>query len=141
MRIQKPTGLDSPKIKVAIVGGRTFPNETLVRDYIRQHVKEDMIVISGGAFGVDTWAVGQAGMHGIETVVFMPEIKAGMRYHEKVQEFYRRNRQIAEACDCLVAFTDAPRGKGGTWVTIGYAIELHRVVTLYNSKGKRTEIA
>lgn len=137
----KHTLQDSPKIKIAIVGGRTFPNETLVRDYVRQHVKEDMIVVSGGAIGVDTWAVSQAAMHGVETLVFMPEIKSSMRYHEKVQEYYKRNRQITEACDCLVAFTDAPRGKGGTWVTIGYAIELHKVVTLYNSKGERTEIA
>lgn len=55
--------------------------------------------MSGGARGVDSWAVATALHHGRETLVFEPD----WAKHGKVAGFVRNN-EIVRNCDLVVAF-------------------------------------
>lgn len=87
-------------MKVAIVGSREFKDIFKVADYV-ESLPQDTIVISGGARGVDTWAIQAATQRGLKTKVFEADWNtfgksAGMR----------RNSDIVANCDKLVAFWD-----------------------------------
>ncbi len=86
--------------RVAIVGSRGFPDEKMVRRYI-QRLPLDTVIISGGARGPDSWAVGEAQRRGMETVVFTPDWDAHGKAAGPI-----RNAQITDNCDWLVAFWD-----------------------------------
>src|SRR5262245_20859552 len=69
-------------------------------------------VISGGGAGADTLGERWAKKRGIPVRVFHPA-------ERKMSEFHRRNRQIVEARDALIAFWD------GRSTGTRYTIELH----------------
>lgn len=99
--------------RVAIVGSREFSSELLVRAYVRALPKTYMVV-SGGARGVDSWAVDEARKRGLQTCVYPADWN---RYGKPAGMI--RNRTIVDNCDWLVAFYD---GKSrGTAHTIGLA--------------------
>jgi len=84
--------------RVAIIGSRNWPHPEAVEQYV-DTLAPGTIVISGGAAGVDTWAEEAARVKGLEVIVIEPEwhkhgLSAGMR----------RNTDIVEACDRVVAF-------------------------------------
>ena len=92
-------------MKIAIVGSRGFPEPERVRAYVRS-LKKDDIVISGGAKGVDSWAVEEAKVQGLETQVFPADWDLFGK-----SAGYRRNVDIVEAADFVVAFWDG-KSKG-----------------------------
>ena len=91
---------------IAVVGSRDYPDMAAVRNYVRSLPQvlgdgRDILVLSGGARGVDTIAVITATEYGLPTSVIRAEWEiygrsAGMH----------RNRLIAQDCDELVAFWD-----------------------------------
>ena len=87
-------------MKVAIVGSRDYPDPEAVRTYVRS-LPKDTTVISGGARGVDSWAVEEAIKAGLETEVFPADWKL---YGKSAG--YRRNSQIVAAADKVIAFWD-----------------------------------
>jgi YspA, cpYpsA-related SLOG family len=87
-------------MKVAIVGSREYPNLSKVRPYI-QNLPIDTIIVSGGARGLDKCAEKVAQGIGLQTEIYPADWHkfgkaAGMK----------RNQQLVEAADRVVAFWD-----------------------------------
>ena len=106
-------------MRIAIIGSRNLTINNL-EDYMPREVTE---IVSGGAVGVDSSAREYAERNNIKLTEFLP----------KYSEFGRsaplkRNLQIIEYCDCVMAFWD---GKSrGTKFTIDNAIKIKKKVTV-----------
>jgi predicted Rossmann fold nucleotide-binding protein DprA/Smf involved in DNA uptake len=112
-------------VRVAIVGSREHTNEKQVRAYVRT-LEPGTVVVSGGAKGVDSWAVGEAEKLGLETVVFHPDRKA-----HKHRAALMRNHLIVRHADRVVAFWD---GKStGTMYTVRIARAAGKPVEVFRS--------
>lgn len=108
--------------RVAVVGSRNYPHCADIQDFIA-HLPEDAIVVSGGARGVDTWAVEAAQARGLETVVHAAGIA--------------RNRIIVNDCHYMVAFWDG--SSTGTKHAIDTARAAGKYVVVRTPKGTRHE--
>lgn len=92
--------------KVIIAGSRGFSNYKLLKEkcneYLREKRKEyNIIIISGGARGADTLGEKYAQDEGFSLEVFL----ANWNKFGKSAGF-RRNEQMAEVADALIAFWD-----------------------------------
>lgn len=91
------------KIKLAIVGSRTFNKADIFEDTLIKLEKEyDIImVVSGGARGADSMGEYYANKNGIDKLIF----KADWKTYGKRAGFIR-NVDIIKNCDVCVAFWD-----------------------------------
>ena len=115
-------------LSVAIVGSRDFPHPEWVGAYVAG-LPAGTTVISGGARGVDTWAVDVARARGLSIVVF----PADWDKHGKAAGPIR-NKQIVEAVDLVVAFWDGE--SRGTANTIKLARAARKTVATYQPPGR-----
>ena len=97
-------------MKIAIVGSRNWKDLLRIKKYIDM-LDEETVVISGGAMGVDRAAEQLAKMRGLETKIFPADWK---RYGRSAG--MRRNNDIVNEADCVVAFWDGE--SKGTYHTI-----------------------
>ena len=93
-------------MRVAIVGSRTFSPLELVDDYLVVGLRDQDVVVSGGALGVDHRAVDAARRRGLEYTEHLPNYAV----HGKSAPLIR-NTNIVNDCDRLVAFWDG-RSRG-----------------------------
>lgn len=113
---------------IAIVGSREGINRVRVEEFVDRLNPHRTIVVSGGAKGVDSWAVARAKELGIRTRVF----PAQWEKHGK-QAGFIRNKLIVQHSQDVVAFWD---GKSkGTEHTIEYAIEMRKPVAIFSPHG------
>jgi hypothetical protein len=107
----------------AVVGSREFSNPQLVRDYIVS-LPLDVVVVSGGAIGVDQIAVGCARTRGLQTLVF-PALwhVYGKRAGKK------RNPDIIAAADVVHAFWDG--ASPGTRHSIEVARKMNKPLVIH----------
>lgn len=117
--------------KVAIVGSRNWPEPDAVRDYVYS-LDLDVTVVSGGAPGVDT----------IAEIACMERGMAFLKYPAKFDEHGRiagllRNKEIAKACDRLVAFWW--NASKGTASTIEFARGLGKPVLVFGAPSASRE--
>ena len=92
--------------KVIIAGSRGFSNYKLLRENCNEYLREkrkdyNIIIISGGARGADTLGEKYAQDEGFSLEVF----PANWNKFGKSAGF-RRNEQMAEVADALIAFWD-----------------------------------
>jgi hypothetical protein len=87
-------------MRVGIVGSRGFTAPDLVRAFVRS-LPKDATVVSGGAQGVDSWAVGEAKILGLN----YKEWPANWKQWGKAAGFIR-NQTIVDDSDIVVAFWD-----------------------------------
>ena len=92
--------------KVIIAGSRGFSNYKLLREKCNEYLREkrknyNIIIISGGARGADTLGEKYAQDEGFSLEVF----PANWNKFGKSAGF-RRNEQMAEVADALIAFWD-----------------------------------
>lgn len=132
---------------IAIVGSRTYPadaeffasldkekqSEILEkgRAHVRRfmgHLEGDLTIVSGGARGVDTWAMEVAADRGFKTVEIRPNWK---KYGRSAG--FRRNTEIILAADDVVAFWD--QISNGTYDSIKKAVELKRDLMVFGNDG------
>lgn len=109
---------------IAIVGNRTgFTREYVyaVLDKVLVTKPEDKI-ISGGAMGVDTYAITWARKHNLITQVFFPDNSKPVP-----QRYFDRNEIIAQKADMVIAFNAKAHGSG-TFHTITQATKLGKEV-------------
>lgn len=92
-------------MKIAIVGSRNFKRLDKVVRFV-SHLEKDVIVVSGGARGVDQAAERAARQHGLQTLIIRPDWD---KYGKSAG--FRRNHTIVEQADELVAFWDG-KSKG-----------------------------
>jgi predicted Rossmann fold nucleotide-binding protein DprA/Smf involved in DNA uptake len=117
---------------VAIVGSRpahdsrgrmtpeTLRRHQAVRAYVRA-LPADVVVISGGALGVDTVAVEEARARGLAHQVYRADWQAFGKRAGAI-----RNRRIAEEADRVVCFWEGV--SPGTAITLSIARELGKPV-------------
>lgn len=133
-------------IKWAIVGSRDFPDPDFVRRYVQhlslKHEDDQLIIISGGADGVDTWAVREAERLGMG----WDEIRAdwtdlshddaiirtradGTKYDALAG--IRRNTVVVDVSDRVTAFWTGQVENSGTYDTIGKAFANDKLYDLF----------
>jgi hypothetical protein len=115
-------GLPEEKpIRLAVVGSRSFRDCKFMKEILQWYDVQQ--IISGGAHGADQHAATYANEHGIP----LKELKPDWGYGKSAG--FRRNEQIVDACDEVVAFWD---GKSrGTKHTINLAEEKGKPVSIY----------
>ena len=108
-------------MRCAIIGSRSFHNYALLVETLNNY-NDVTQIISGGAKGADALAARYAKENNIELVEFLPDKSLGRGM------YHRRNDQIVEHCDRLIAFWD---GKStGTKYTIDKARKSRREVRI-----------
>lgn len=113
--------------RVAIVGSRDFPDASIVRLWV-DGLSSDTTVISGGARGIDAWAVEAATARGLPVV----EIKAQWAtLGRKAGPI--RNAEIVACASRVVAFWNG-RSRG-TLNTVILAVEAGLPVTVLDAEG------
>lgn len=112
-------------MRIAIIGSRDYPDLEQVRRYVAT-LPPDAIILTGGAHGVDKVAEQEARRHGLQCAVFIAEWDA----QGKIANL-RRNREIVEHCDMLVAFWDG-RSRG-TAETIRLAEDMGKPVEVFSA--------
>ena len=110
-------------MKLAVVGSRDYHDEKRVRRFIRRVAEKrpDTVIISGGARGVDTWAVDEACKMGLKTEVLKADWD---RYGRSAG--MRRNGELVELADKVKAFWDG--SSRGTLNTINRAKKAGKLV-------------
>ncbi len=98
-------------MKIAVVGSRDYPWEHLVREFVRS-LPVDWEIVSGGARGVDSWAVAEAKLGGHPFYEFKPKASG-------TAALFARNAEIAYDCDTMVAFTIGSNGTHDAIVRTG----------------------
>jgi hypothetical protein len=91
-------------IKIAIVGSRRYPYSSVVRDFVNG-LPADSAVVSGHNGNVDLTAETAAKARLMPVISFPPDWK---RYGRTAA--FKRNQQVADACDLMVAFWDGKSG-------------------------------
>jgi len=108
-------------MRLAIIGSRAYPRLDMVQAYV-ESLAPSIIVISGGALGVDTVAAQAARARGMQVVEHLPDYKT----HGSKRAPHARNRVIASECDCMTAFWDG--ASPGTEAVIAMTRKLGKLV-------------
>ena len=90
-------------LRVAIVGSREYAHPEKVREFVRELAKthdKKVVIVSGGANGVDSVAADEAVSQGLHIAVWRPNWSQGKRAALK------RNYQIVNDASKVVAFWD-----------------------------------
>lgn len=115
--------------KVAIVGSREFKNYRQLRERALAVIGPDDWIISGGAFGADSFAQRLSKEIGNPILIFYPRWHTtvnGKQIYDKGAGF-KRNEKIAEEADIVLAFYQKGRFRlGGTANTAMWARKLNR---------------
>ena len=98
-------------MRIAVVGSRTITDEDLVYDAIQEAIEkyvspdEGIVIVSGGAKGVDTVAQ-KIAFGKYDFILFKPYhmIDPSTEYSPKF--FFARNKQIADNADVVVILWD-----------------------------------
>jgi len=118
-------------MRIAVVGSRAYPHEHLVRAMVaaaNRKYGDDLIIVSGGAPGVDTWAEETA--RGLEVATLIFPARWGV--HGRPAGM-RRNPLIVGAADTIVAFWDEQ--SGGTASSMDLALSSGKKVIVYGNDG------
>lgn len=129
-------------MRVAIVGSRSIDDEQYVFDEIstilaqRTPPDEPIVIISGGAKGVDSIAKMYAEDNGYDFILFKPYHLIDNKADFQPRYFFSRNRQIVDNSDLVVCLWDGE--SNGTEHVIQYATRkgkaLEIVIRKYDSE-------
>jgi predicted Rossmann fold nucleotide-binding protein DprA/Smf involved in DNA uptake len=105
-------------MRVAITGSRSITNH----DWLAYHLDKlidgllkeadisegsnTLTIISGGAKGVDTYAMEYAKMEGFDFILFKPYHLVDNREKYRPRFFFARNKQIVDNADHVIVFWD-----------------------------------
>tara|TARA_Y100000361_G_scaffold13536_1_gene10667 strand:- start:322 stop:735 length:414 start_codon:yes stop_codon:yes gene_type:complete len=134
------------KIKIGIVGSRGYTNKQKVKDLIfeiKQKYGDEVEIVSGGQkLGADGFAKKFALEFDLDYVEFPPahyshniHCKLSAKHYSKpyyVSNFFKRNKQIAEYSNILVAFVQEGIESRGTMNTVSHAEKLKKMVKIIN---------
>jgi predicted Rossmann fold nucleotide-binding protein DprA/Smf involved in DNA uptake len=134
------------KIKIGIVGSRNYANKKKIKDLIfqiKEKYGEDVEIVSGGQRdGADGYAKKFALEFDMNYVEFppthytwnmhckLPATKYSKPYY--VSNYFKRNKQIAEYSDIIVAFIPEGVESRGTMNTIEHAEKRKKLIKILN---------
>jgi predicted Rossmann fold nucleotide-binding protein DprA/Smf involved in DNA uptake len=114
----------SIEMNIGVVGNREGWTYERVKEVLLEHnVFKSDVIITGGAEGVDAFAVQFAHEFGNEVHIFHPDPSV-----ESPNRFYKRNLMIVLHSDIVIAFNRDGNVRTGTHNTITQANEHHRKV-------------
>jgi|TARA_Y100000992_G_scaffold259156_1_gene193586 predicted Rossmann fold nucleotide-binding protein DprA/Smf involved in DNA uptake len=132
--------------KIAIVGSRVYDNKVAIKDFIfkiKNNFGLDTEIVSGGQKdGADGFAKKYALEFGLKYVEFppshynwnmhckLPATKYNKPYY--VSNYFKRNKQIAEYADYIVAFIHKNSKTKGAMHTIKEAQKLNKKYIIIN---------
>ena len=135
------------KVKIAIIGSRTYENKTKIRDMIfklKQTFGSKLEIVSGGAQqGADKYAKKYALELGVDYKEFnpahtnknlysgMPESYYGKPYH--VSQLFHRNELIAMYADKMICFRSEGKSSGSDHA-VSMATKHKKPVVIVNEK-------
>ena len=134
------------KIKIGVVGSRGYTNKQKVKDLIfeiKEKYGNEVEIVSGGQkLGADGYAKKFALEFDLDYVEFPPahyshniHCKLSAKHYNKpyyVSNFFKRNKQIAEYSNIIVAFVQEGMESRGTMDTVGHAEKLKKMVKIIN---------
>ena len=134
------------RIKIGIVGSRSYTDRRKVKDLIfniKEKYGDEVEIVSGGQpKGADGLAKKYALEFGLKYVEFPPShynhnmhcILPVGEYNKPyyVSNFFKRNKQIAEYSNIIVAFIPDGVESRGTMDTVGHAEKLKKLVKIIN---------
>ena len=110
--------------KLAIVGSRGYEDLNLVREYV-DRLKEDTVVVSGGARGVDAVAAETAHKRGLAYIIYPVP---GWEWEKSKAAGFHRNGSIVTEADGVLVFWDGQSNgtrdvivrtkKAGKWLKV-----------------------
>ena len=132
------------KIKIGIVGSRTYTNKQKIKDLIfeiKEKYGNDVEIVSGGQKnGADGLAKKFALEFDVDYVEFPPahyshnmHCKLSPKHYNRpyyVTNYFKRNKQIAEYSNIIVAFIPDGVESKGTMNTVSHARELKKLVKI-----------
>ena len=113
--------------KILVTGSRSFNNEEVIIDFISHLNPEQVIIIHGGALGVDSMVEKHCNSFRVQTLIVRP-------VRNDIPIYYlHRNAEMVGMCDEVVAFWN---GKSrGTKFTFDYAFSRKKPVTIIDEDG------
>ena len=134
------------RIKIGIVGSRSYTDKKKVKDLIfniKEKYGDDVEIVSGGQpKGADGLAKKFALEFDMKYVEFPPShyshnmhCKLPATEYNKpyyVSNFFKRNKQIAEYSNIIVAFIPDGVESRGTMDTVGHAEKLKKLIKIIN---------
>ena len=134
------------KIKIGIVGSRSYTNKKKIKDLlheIKEKYGDEVEIVSGGQKdGADGYAKKFTLEFDMEYIEFppahyswnmhckLPATKYNKPYY--VTNYFKRNKQIAEYSDMIVAFIPEGVESKGTMNTVSHAERLKKMVKIIN---------
>jgi len=124
-------------MKLAVVGSRDYNNTDLIADELQGYLEDypDLVIISGGAKGVDRFAEKWANRNGVPTEIFKPDWDTHGRSAGMI-----RNAEIIANAEGVLAFWDGT--SSGTWNTIERALSAKHLyfVEVYCGEARPTTL-
>ena len=132
--------------RVGIVGSREYTNRRKIKEFVyklKEQFQDKVEVVSGGQkLGADGFAKKFALEFDLDYVEFPPahyshniHCKLSAKHYSKpyyVSNFFKRNKQIAEYSNILVAFVQEGIESRGTMNTVSHAEKLKKMVKIIN---------
>lgn len=121
------------EIKIGIVGSRDFGDLSRVSNFIRlmhEEYKDQLVIVSGGAQGVDITAERTADELGINKKIFTP--KQGKPFVVAAME---RNTEIVDYSEWVYAFWSMTPKSTGTIDSMRKALAAGKLVGIYTPHG------
>lgn len=131
-------------VRIGIVGSRRYSDKIKIKDFIfklREKYEDNIEIVSGGCkFGADKFAKKFALEFGMKYIEFPPAhephniycIKEAFRYGKQyfVGNFFKRNKEIAEYSDKIIAFIPEGIVSNGTMSTVNCAKKMKKQVLI-----------
>jgi len=122
-------------MNIGMVGARKYQNRQSVIDLVHS-LPPEATIITSSCKGVCTWTKEAAEERGLEVMVYTPDLANIRAWFEVPKRYYRRNKEMVEACDMLYAFISEEGGyTGGTRFEIEYAVSLNIPVQVHWESG------
>lgn len=147
-KIMQAMQSEDAKMRVAIIGSRTYENKKKIRDMIyklKQTFGDNLEIVSGGTqSGADKYAKKYSIEMGVSYKEFnpahtvknlysaLPESYYGKPYH--VSQLFHRNELIAKYCDKLIAFIDSTESSKGSYHAVEMATKYNKPAVIVNEK-------
>jgi predicted Rossmann fold nucleotide-binding protein DprA/Smf involved in DNA uptake len=121
-------GLNENGKRVAVIGSRNFTDKDRLFRVLDKNKDRIKVIVSGGAHGADSLAQEWAKERGYPCLIFYPRWKDDEGKHDRGAGF-KRNRNIIESADVVLAFWD--KVSGGTKNSLEIAKRLNKPVRIY----------
>jgi hypothetical protein len=122
-------------MNIGIVGARKYQHKQSVLEVVRS-LPAEATIITSSCKGVCTWVKEAAEERGINVILFAPDLENIRAWFDIPKRYYRRNKEMVEACETLHTFVSSEDGFiGGTRFEVEYAVSLGIPVMIHRENG------